>query len=130
MKSIVLFDGECNFCNQSVQFIIKRDPVVHFNFAHLSSQTGHRLIKKLNIPKDSDSLILIQGNTYYTESTAALNISRKLNKGWPLLFGFIIIPKFLRDFIYRIVANNRYTLFGKAKSCKTLNPTDQQRFLL
>ena len=130
MNSIVLFDGECNFCNQSIQFIIKRDPTVHFNFAHLSSNTGKQLIHDLNIPTDSDSLILIRGNTYFIESTAALNISKKLNKAWPLLYSFIIVPKFLRDFAYRLIANNRYTLFGKAKSCKILKPIDQQRFLL
>ncbi len=129
MNSIVLFDGECHFCNQSVQFIIKRDPKVHFNFAHLSSKTGRQLMLDLNIPADSDSLILIQGNTYFIESTAALKISKKLNKAWPLLYSFIIVPKFLRNFVYRLIANNRYTLFGKAKSCKILKPIDQQRFL-
>lgn len=130
MNSIVLFDGECHFCNQSVQFIIKHDPKIHFNFAHLASKTGRQLMHDLNIPADSDSLILIQGNTYFIESTAALKISKKLNKAWPLLYSFIIVPKFLRDFAYRLIANNRYTLFGKAKSCKILQPIDQQRFLL
>lgn len=109
---------------------MNRDPKMHFQFAHLSSETGMELLNKLTIPTDIDSLVLIQGDEYFTESTAALKISKKLNKGWPVLYGFILVPKFLRDFIYRLIANNRYTWFGKAKFCKIPNKKDRQRFLL
>lgn len=126
---IVLYDSECNFCNHSVQFIIKRDPKMHFHFAHLSSDVGQQFIHDLNIPSDIDSLILIKDNQYFTESTAALHISKHLNNAWPLFYTFIFIPKFLRDFVYQLIANNRYALFGKAKSCKILSPKDRNRFL-
>ena len=130
MKQLILFDGECNFCNQSINFIMKRDPKIHFHFAHLSSATGERLLNKLNIPTDIDSLVLIQGEKYFIESTAALHISKQLNKGWPVFYSLILVPKFLRDFIYRLIANNRYTLFGKANHCKIPSEIDRQRFLL
>lgn len=109
---------------------MNRDPKMHFQFAHLSSETGMELLEKLNIPAGIDSLVLIQVDEYFIESTAALKISKKLNKGWPVLYSFILVPKFLRDFIYRLIANNRYTWFGKAKFCKIPNEKDRQRFLL
>ena len=130
MNQLILFDGECHFCNQSINFIMKHDPEMHFHFAHLSSDIGIKLLYELNIPREINSLVLIQDNQYFIESTAALKISKKLNKGWPSLYLLIFIPKFLRDFIYRLVANNRYILFGKAKSCEIPSKKDRERFLL
>lgn len=130
MKQLVLFDGECRFCNRAITFIMDRDPNMHFQFAHLSSKTGLKYFQDLNIPTEVDSLILIQGNKYFTESTAALKISKHLNKGWPLMYGLIIVPKFVRNFMYRLIANHRYTLFGTAKACQIPNEKDRQRFLL
>lgn len=130
MNAIILYDGDCRFCNLAVQFIIKRDPKMYFKFAHLSSKSGKQLIDNLNIPNDEDSLIVIYNENYFIQSTAALMISKKLNKGWPLLYGLIIIPKKLRNYIYQIVANNRYKLFGQATSCQLPSPKDVQRFLL
>src|SRR5690625_7211696 len=75
------------------------DTNMHFQFAHLSSKTGLKYFQDLNIPTEVDSLILIQGNKYFTESTAALKISKHLNKGWPLMYGLIIVPKFVRNFM-------------------------------
>jgi len=130
MKQLVLFDGECRFCNRAITFIMDRDPNMHFQFAHLSSKTGLKYFQDLNIPTEVDSLILIQGNKYFTESTAALKISKHLNKGWPLMYGLIIVPKFVRNFMYRLIANHRYTLFGTAKACQIPSEKDRQRFLL
>lgn len=130
MNAIILYDGDCRFCNLAVQFIIKRDPKMYFKFAHLSSKSGKQLIDNLNIKNDEDSLIVIYNENYFIQSTAALMISKKLNKGWPLLYGLIIIPKKLRNYIYQIVANNRYKLFGQATSCQLPSPKDVQRFLL
>lgn len=130
MKMIVLYDSECRFCNYSIDFIMNRDPNRYFHFAHLSSDTGKQLINNLKIPSNIDSLILINGNQFYTESTAVLKISKKLNKAWPLFYPLIIVPKYFRDPLYRLIANNRYNLFGKAKSCKIPNSQDRKRFLL
>src|SRR5699024_8879020 len=115
MKQLVLFDGECRFCNMAITFIMDGDPYINLQFLHLSSKTGLKYFQDLNISTEVDSLILIQGNKYFTESTAALKISKHLNKGWPLMYGLIIVPKFVRNFMYRLIANHRYTLFGTAK---------------
>src|SRR5699024_5235205 len=130
MKQLVLFDGECRFCNSAIIFIMDRDFYMHVQFVHLSSKTVLKYFHDLNIPKEVDSLILIQRNKYFTESTAALKISKHLNKGWPLMYGLIIVPKFVRNFMYRLIANHRYTLFGTAKACQIPNEKDRQRFLL
>lgn len=88
------------------------------------------MIHNLNISSDNDSLILIKGNQYFIVSVAALNFSKKLNKGWSIFYSLIIVPKFLRDFVYRLIVNNRYALFGKVESCDLSNLKDRQRFLL
>src|SRR5699024_9647322 len=121
MKQLVLFDGERRFCNRAITFIMDRDPSMHFQFAHLSSKTACKYFQDLNIRSEVDSLILIQGNTYFTESTAALKVSIHLNNGWPLMYGLIILPMVVRNFMYRLRANHRYTLYGTAKACKIPN---------
>ena len=93
MTKIILFDGECHFCNKSVQFIIKRDPQAVFKFASLESEIGRQLIKKYRVPKNVNSLILLDNNRYYSKSTAALKISKNLQGFWKYLYVFILIPK-------------------------------------
>ena len=130
MKRIVLFDGDCNFCNANVQFIIKRDPVARFHFASLQSDIGQQLVKKHAIPAEVDSLVLIENNKAYLKSTAALRIAKKLDGLWHLLFVFILIPWKLRDVAYDFVANNRYKWFGKNEdSCTLPSPEIRKRFL-
>lgn len=125
MKRIVLFDGECNFCDASVQFIIKRDPKALFQFASLQSEVGEKLLKEYTVPENTDSIVLIEEDMYYTDSTAALKIARNLSGFWQLFYGFIFIPKTLRDEVYRWIAKNRYKWFGKKQQC--LLPTKEQR---
>jgi predicted DCC family thiol-disulfide oxidoreductase YuxK len=118
INPIIFFDGICNLCNSSVQFVIERDSNKHFRFATLQSNFAHELLKNKN--KESgqmDTIILLDGDNIYKKSTAALRIARSLDGGWPILYGFIIIPSFLRDFIYDKIANNRYKWFGKRNSC-------------
>ena len=129
MKLIVLFDGVCNFCNQSVQFIIKRDPSQRFQFASLQSDMGEKLKTEIAIPEQIDSLILIEKERYFTKSTAALKIARHLKGPTRLLYVFIAIPKPIRDFFYQILAKNRYKWFGKRDSCMIPTPKERQRFL-
>ncbi len=128
MKKIILFDGECHFCNGSVQFIIKRDPKGIFSFASLQSEIGQSLLNEFNIPKEEDSLILISGNRCFSKSSAALNICKDLRYLWKFCYFFIIIPISIRDGVYNLIAKNRYKLFKKT-SCNIPSPEEKKRFL-
>src|SRR5690606_31586117 len=116
-SKIILFDGVCNLCNGAVTFIIKRDKKNSFKFAALQSGIGKELISKFNIDTDKiDSIILIDGQEYYDKSSAALRIAKNLSGAYPLLFGFLAVPKFIRDWGYDCIAKNRYKWFGKRES--------------
>lgn len=128
-KHIILFDGVCNFCNWNVQFIMKHDPHHKFLFASLQSDVGLQLLNEYKVSSKEDSLILINYHRYYTQSTAALKIARHLNGIFPLLYIFILIPRPIRNFLYRIIANNRYKWFGKRTNCKVPTPQEKKRFL-
>lgn len=129
MGEIVLFDGVCNFCDSSVNFIIARDREAYFKFAPLQSAAGQELRAKYDLDESIDSIILIEGDAAYTQSTAALRIVRRLSGLWRLLYGFIIVPKPIRDFFYRLFARNRYRLFGKKDVCMVPTPDVRARFL-
>lgn len=123
-SAIILFDGVCNLCNSSVNFVIKHDKNNYFRFAALQSETGKQLLNRFNIGSSfTDSFVLIENNKAYTRSTAALRVAKHLNKLYPILYTFIIIPPFLRDSIYDYIARNRYKWFGKKEQC--LIPTDE-----
>ena len=129
-RAVVLFDGICNFCSSSVLFIIRRDPEGYFRFAALQTETGSMLMKKHNIHSvKMESIILIENNMVYYRSTAALRIARKLKGGWILFYVFMIIPPFIRNFFYDIVARNRYRWFGKRENCFLPGPNVKERFI-
>ncbi|MEG0473520.1 MAG: thiol-disulfide oxidoreductase DCC family protein [Solibacillus sp.] len=125
MKSVVLFDGECNVCDASVQFILKRDAQGYFQFASLQSDIGQSLLKQYNVPPATDSLVLIDQGKAYTQSTAALKIAKNLDGLWKWCYGAILMPQVIRDRAYKILANNRYKWFGKKEMC--FLPTNEQR---
>lgn len=127
--AIILFDGECNLCNSSVQFIIKKDPEGYFQFASLQGKTGQKLLKKCNIYHEINSIVLIENDRFYTKSSAALKICKKLEGIWKLCAIFEVIPTFIRDFFYDIVAKNRYKWFGRKESCMVPTLTVKKRFL-
>ncbi|WP_413790323.1 thiol-disulfide oxidoreductase DCC family protein [Bacillus thuringiensis] len=129
MTRIILFDGDCNLCNQSVQFIIKRDPKGYFKFASRQSSIGIQLLDQYNISKTIDSVILIDNNKAYTESDAILNICKYLKGSCKLLFILLIIPRPIRNLYYKKVAENRYKWFGKQKHCLIPTPDIKKRFL-
>lgn len=129
MEKILLFDGECNFCNKSVQFIIKRDPEFHFKFASLQSDVGEQLLRKYNIPSSVDSIVLIANNRSYLQSSAALHICKYLRGFWKLFTILIIIPSPLRNFFYSIIAKYRYKWAGRANDCILPTREDKKRFL-
>lgn len=132
-QSVVLFDGVCHLCQGAVKFIIKRDPERRFRFASLQSEAGKRILKgSANRGLNSgriDTIVLYQDGAYYTRSSAALRIAKGLRFPWPLAFGFIIVPRFIRDAVYRIVAANRYRWFGKDETCLVPTKENKQRFL-
>ncbi|MED3561898.1 thiol-disulfide oxidoreductase DCC family protein [Bacillus xiapuensis] len=129
MERIVLFDGVCNLCNHSVQFIIKRDPSVIFKFASLQGERGKRIVSDYGLPADLESLILIENEKAYRKSTAALRICGKLHGPWKLFVILMIIPPIIRDYIYEIIAKNRYKWFGLKNSCMLPSPSLKNRFL-
>src|SRR5699024_12375026 len=109
LNAIVLFEGECLFCNKSVQFIIKHDPNAYFSFASLQSSPGENLKEQYNITESVDSLILIENNRYYDESTAALRICKQLNGIYKLGALFFVIIKLLRYAVYHVITIIRHT---------------------
>ena len=129
-KPIILFDGVCNLCNGAVQFVIKHDPAGKFLFASLQSAAGQKLLQQFNIPSDNfSSFVLLQSGNVFIQSTGALKVAKQLNGGWKLLYGFIIIPSFIRNAVYRLIATNRYKWFGKREICMIPTPALQNRFL-
>jgi len=129
VERIILFDGVCNLCNSSVQFILKRDPVGKFKFASFQGETGQRLLKKHGISTDINSIVLIEHEKVFIKSNAAIRVGRQLTGAWKMASAFNIIPRFIRDFLYDIVANNRYKWFGKTESCILPSPKWKNRFL-
>jgi predicted DCC family thiol-disulfide oxidoreductase YuxK len=129
-RSVVLFDSVCNLCNRSVQFIIRKDKKKQFLFASLQGKTGQEVLKKFNLPADNfNSFILVEGGHVYTRSTAVLRMLRKLGGSWKLFYGFIIVPKFIRNAVYNWIAKNRYAWYGKRDECMVPTPELKERFL-
>lgn len=128
MSAIILFDGVCNFCNSSVNFIIERDKKNYFKFAPLQSEMGQKFIEKFGL-SEIDSIITIENNEAFTHSTAALKIAKNLGGFWALFYGFIIVPRFIRDFFYKLFAKYRYKLFGKKDQCMMPTPEIRDKFL-
>jgi predicted DCC family thiol-disulfide oxidoreductase YuxK len=127
---IVLFDGVCNLCNGSVSFIIARDPAARFRFMPLQSKGAGALLAD-HVLKDGfpNSVALIEHETLYTRSTAALRIVRRLRFPWPLLYALIVVPRGVRDTVYDKIAHHRYAWFGKRESCMLPTPELRSRFL-
>lgn len=128
--SIVVFDGICNLCNASVSFIIRRDPKALFRFSPLQSDFSQTYLsdRGLNL-SGRDTLVLIEGEEVYTESTAALKIAGKLKGFWPAFYLLILVPRPIRDFFYRIIARNRYSWFGRRDHCMVPDPSISDRFI-
>ncbi len=130
MSAIVLFDGVCNFCNGSVNFIIEHDREKYFKFAPLQSEAGQKLLAEYSIDKNvTDSVVLIENGEAYVRTTAALRIAKKLSGAWKLFYGFIVVPDFIRDVFYKLFAKYRYKMFGKKDACMMPTPEIRARFI-
>lgn len=130
LKPVILFDGVCNLCNRTVNFVIKRDKPGKLQFAPLQSEKGRLYLKQFNLPvNDIKTFVLIEDGMAYTKSTAALKVCKHLNGVWPLCYAFIIVPKFIRDGMYNWIAKNRFKWFGVKQECMIPSPDIRSRFL-
>jgi predicted DCC family thiol-disulfide oxidoreductase YuxK len=112
-----------------VQFVIKRDKKKIFRFAALQGKTGQQLLQKFQLdPSDLNSFVLVEGDRVYRRSSAALRVAKQLGSGWTLLYGLMIIPPFIRNAVYNLIARNRYKWFGKRNECMIPTPELKSRF--
>lgn len=130
MEQIILFDGICNLCNGSVNYVIRHDPEKKFSFATLQSAAGKKLLALHNLdPEKTNSFILIQEGKPYTRSAAALMVLRQLKGPGKWAYSFIRLPARWRDAVYDIIASHRYKWFGKREECLLPGPDVAERFI-
>jgi predicted DCC family thiol-disulfide oxidoreductase YuxK len=130
VSPVILFDGVCNLCNQSVQFVIRHDRDSKFRFSALQSDFGKAELAKHNLSTEKLlSVVLLVGDKVYDRSRAALEVARRLDGLWPLLYVFVIVPPFIRNFVYDWIANNRYRWFGRTDECMLPTPELRARFI-
>src|SRR5262249_43935000 len=130
LNEIVLFDGVCNLCSSSVQFVLKKEKEPRLKFASLQSETGKQLLKKYQVDSSKvDSIVFIKNDKAYIKSGAALRLTTYLRGLYPALYGFLIIPPFIRNWFYDWIAAHRYKWFGKTEACMIPNPELRSRFV-
>jgi predicted DCC family thiol-disulfide oxidoreductase YuxK len=125
-SEIVFFDGVCNLCNAFVDFLIRRNQ--NLLFAPLQGSTAAKLLPKDKI-ENLPSIVFWSHGNIYIESTAALRILARLGPGYQMITVFMVLPKFIRDQVYRFIARNRYRWFGKKDTCRLPTPAERMRFL-
>jgi predicted DCC family thiol-disulfide oxidoreductase YuxK len=129
-QPVILFDGVCNFCDATVNFIIRQDKKNVFLFAALQSEPGKKLLEEYKIDwKANDSFVVIENGKAYQKSNAALKIYNKLPWYWKWTQVFWIVPRFIRDGVYNFIAKNRYKWFGKKDQCMIPAPGVKDKFL-
>jgi predicted DCC family thiol-disulfide oxidoreductase YuxK len=129
-KSIVFFDGVCNLCNASIDFILKRDTKNLFLVGALQEDFSKKILSNYSVKQDYlESLILLEENQIYFKSTAALRIARHLKGLWPIFYLLISLPVWIRDPVYDWIGRNRYRWFGKKNTCRIASPDEQAKFL-
>ncbi len=129
-QPVIFFDGVCNLCNASVQFVIAHDKKDQFKFTALQGDYAKEVLSKFNAdPQQLNTILLLQEGRLYTKSSAALRVAGKLNGLIPLLYVFLLIPKFIRDWFYDIIAKNRYQWWGRQESCWVPTPELKNKFI-
>jgi predicted DCC family thiol-disulfide oxidoreductase YuxK len=128
-KKIIFFDGVCNLCNGFVQFVITRNKKEEILFASLQSMAGADMMRHFKVSDALNTVIFIDNGKLYQKSTAALRIAKYLCCLWPIMFGLSIVPAFIRNSIYDLVAKYRYKWFGQNESCMIPDPALEKRFL-
>lgn len=130
-KNVVLFDGVCNLCNGAINTLIDLDEKGRLHYASLQSEFGEAVLDHFGLPKDDygSFIFLRHDGAIYQKSRGALEVLRMLGSAWKLLYVFVVIPPFLRDGIYNLIARNRYKWFGKRDSCRMPTPELKSRFV-
>ncbi len=127
--NIVLFDGVCNLCNSTVLFLIKHDTNNQLNFSAQQTEAGKNIMLQNNIAIDNNSVIFIKETKVYDKSDAIIEIA-KLLTGWPSILQYgRIVPKWFRNFLYDLIAKNRYRIFGKRNECAIPSEANKVKFL-
>lgn len=129
--AVVLFDGVCNVCNDSVKFILARDPAGYFRFASLQSDAARELLAPFGLADmPVSTMVLIEAGRVYLRSSAVMRVARRLGKAWPVVaFLLWLTPRFLRDALYTFFVNHRYRWFGQSDQCLVPTPAVRDRFL-
>jgi predicted DCC family thiol-disulfide oxidoreductase YuxK len=129
-KKVILFDGVCNFCNFWVNYIIEKDKKDLFRFASLQSEFGQSILSKLNLAEnDFDTFVLIESKKVFIRSTAALKVVKDITGWLKIVYPFIILPVFIRDLVYNLIAKNRYKFFGKSEFCRIPSEPEKSKFI-
>ena len=126
---VVFFDGVCNLCNGTVDFIIEHDEAGYFRFASLQSDFARSALPPGDVAGEPSSIVLREEGVLYRRSTAALRIARRLGGPWPLMYALIVVPAPIRDLVYRLIASYRYRWFGRAEVCRVPTAQLQARFI-
>lgn len=130
VKHLVLFDGVCNLCNAGVQFILRHDRRGIFSFAPIQSELGQKIFRAQGLDPDNlQTFLVVSDGRVLLRSDAAIEVARQFGGAWRLLAGFQIIPRALRDWLYSLLARNRYRLFGRREACMIPTPEVRKRFL-
>jgi predicted DCC family thiol-disulfide oxidoreductase YuxK len=126
---VIVFDGYCVLCMGSVRFILKRDKKHKFRFLTTGQALESKMLKDTVVNQPgTDSIVLFENGKMYLKSTAALHIARQLTGLWPVLYVFLLVPRFLRDWVYDVIARNRYRWFGKKDTCFIPSPEQKKYF--
>lgn len=128
-QPILLVDGDCVLCNNSVNFLLRRERKPVLSFATLKSELGTALLKYFEVPENVDSMVLIKNHKVHIKTCAALRLTFYMKGLWPLLSVFVIIPPFLRNMVYDVIAARRYRQFGKTKACALIDLKYRKRFI-
>jgi len=128
-KPILFFDGNCNLCNRSVKFVLRKEKNAELSFSPLQSEFAKNILKEKNITQDLNTMMLLENGTLYDRSSAALRVTKYLKGLWPLMGVFLIVPPFLRNFFYNILSKNRITWFGISDYCEMMTPELKKRFI-
>lgn len=128
---ILLFDGVCYLCNSLVRFVIRRDKKALIRFASLQSESGKSILSDSGLTRDSiDTVVYKSGQIIFLKSSAVLNLFKDLGGGWMILYSLVIIPAFIRDFFYDMIAKSRYRIFGRRETCMIPSEEIESRFIL
>ncbi len=129
-KMVILFDGVCNFCNFWVNYIMDRDKDDKFRFCSLQSEKGQEYLRKFNLETENfDTFVLVAGDTCLTKSRAGFKVLRSIKSGFRFLLVFSVLPAFITDLLYNLIAKNRYLIFGKKDACRIPTPEERNKFI-